>query len=113
MSILTPIEQTSADRLAAEAKNIKFAPAMMTDNLLRRWNLAFDALWTTSEFTPAEKLAAMGVDAAELFALNQAFTVFLIGQLTGKRDDLVAEIVAKLAAIPPFTANADGTVTLN
>jgi hypothetical protein len=34
----------------------------------------------------------------------------MISQLQGKRDDLVQEIMAKLASLPQFQFNADGTV---
>jgi hypothetical protein len=35
----------------------------------------------------------------------------MISQLTGKRDDLAAEINTRLATLPQFNFNPDGTVT--
>jgi hypothetical protein len=37
----------------------------------------------------------------------------MIAQLTGKRDDIVDAINSKIAALPAYTINSDGTVTLD
>ena len=86
--------------------------------MMRLWNSAFDALWTEETvdghlISVADKLAELGTDAKELFDINTAFTTFMLTQLTGKRDDMVARIQNKLATIPAFTAHEDGTITLD
>jgi hypothetical protein len=111
-----PTREQRLQRLVGE---IKAAPISLVNEMVNRWNRAFDQLWSES-FTPVgepitveEKLAALGTNAAELFELNTIFTQFIITQLTGKRDDIVAQIVAKVATIPPYTVNPDGSITLD
>lgn len=100
-------------RIRNEAAQIKAAPRRLVDTLMQSWERPFDLLWANPNSTPAELLAEIGTDAAELFAENAALVQFLVSRLAGKDDALVAKIMAKVATIPSYTANQDGTVTLD
>ena len=113
MSILTNQSVSDEQKLQRRATQIKSAPRQLAEMMMSQWLSSFDALWKSGEFTPAQKLAALGTDAAEIFALNSQFVTFMVTQLTGKRDDLVAAIQAKVATIPACTIHEDGTVTIN
>ena len=121
MSILASQTQpapTREQRIQAKAEAILNAPAEMVGGMYRQWNQNFDAMWRTDDLpggdicTPADKLAAMGTNAIELLNLNAAFTTFMITQLTGKRDDLVAAMQTKVATLPAITVNTDGSAVL-
>jgi hypothetical protein len=112
-------ENSKEFRIARVTNRIKSAPRELAEEMFRRWENGFDALWGNQDgfgfgqqITVAEKLAALGTDAAELFQLNSEFTIFMLTQLTGKRDDLVARINEKLATIPEHVINEDGAVAL-
>lgn len=93
---------------------LKASIGRTAEQMYQSWATSFDMLWNPNGvFTPAEKLAELGVDAAELFELNTSMVEFMVTNLTGKRDDLVKSITDKVASIPPFIAHADGTVTLD
>lgn len=115
MSILNPQpEVTKAERVKRLTDDILETPRETAEQLFQQWDHAVRMLWSKQgDITPADKLAAMGTDAAELIAMSRALTAFLITICTGKRDDLVAKIEARLATIPAFTTHEDGTVTIN
>lgn len=101
-------------KLRQQVQQISSAPLRLTDTILNEWGRAFNALWTTVDgITPEMKLAALGTKAGALFAENEALVQFVVSRLTGKDDALVAQIMAKVATIPPYTIHEDGTVTLN
>jgi hypothetical protein len=113
MSLLNgQIENTELNqlKLIEEMKQVLEMPAQIVGFLYTRWRDSFEALHGDPATRP-QKLQILGTNAVELFQLNSALTQFMIGQLTGKRDDLVAEIGARLATLPQFNFNADGTVT--
>ena len=86
----------------------------MAEDLIRKWETAFDFMWTERDgVTPAMRLADLGPLASELFDENAALVEYLISRLTGKDDATVARIMAKVATIPPYTIHEDGTVTLD
>jgi hypothetical protein len=97
-------------KLIEEMKLVLEMPAQVTLFLYTRWRDSFEALHGDPATRP-QKLQILGTNAVELFQLNGALTQFMIGQLTGKRDDLVHEINIRLATLPQFNFNADGTVT--
>jgi hypothetical protein len=119
MSLLSPTlsqfrEIPAEVKLRNEVNQIKASPRRMADDLIRNWERAFDLLWTEKDgITPAQRIEALGTDAAELFGANAALVQFLVTVFTGKDDALVAHILAKVGTIPEFTAHEDGTVTLN
>jgi len=115
MSILQQTQNvvTEQQRLQNRVREIKNAPARLTEHMFIEWNRAFDSLWNNDGFTVEQKLSALGTDAKELFELNTAFTTFMLGQLSGKRDDLVVKIAQKIATIPAFTIKPNNTVVLD
>jgi len=107
---------TSIFRFQSQINKIKTSPKEIAEQMFNMWEEAFNALWGQQPglpFTIQQKLEAIGTDAAELFELNSQFVTFMITNLTGRRDDLVARIQQKVATIPPYTVNQDGTVTLD
>jgi hypothetical protein len=113
MSLLNgQIENTELNqlKLIEEMKRVLEMPAQVAGFLYTRWRDSFEALHGDPATRP-QKLQILGTNAVELFQLNSALTQFMIGQLTGKRDDLVHEINIRLATLPQFNFNADGTVT--
>lgn len=95
------------------ALRIKLQTAQVPQQIIRRWESIFNFLWSDGVYTAEEKIAALGTDAGELFEANQALVDFIVAQLTGKRDDIVESINAKIAALPAYTIHPDGTVTLD
>lgn len=113
MSLLNnPIEspELAQAQLIEQTKQILETPSRIVTFLYLNWRDSFEALHGDPS-TRAQKLQILGVNAVELFQLNSALTQFMISQLSGKRDDLVAEINARLATLPQFNFNPDGTVT--
>lgn len=93
---------------------LEASPRRMTEQLLRQWEQAFDLMWSDKDgVTPAQRLAALGPDAAELFAANAALIGFICQLLKGRDDALAAKLAGKTAAIPPHTVHKDGTITLD
>ncbi len=115
MSILAQQNQTTDEVLLQNRANqIKAAPRQLAELMFNQWSASFNALWGQGgKFTPAQKLEAIGTDAAELFLINTQFVTFMVTQLTGKRDDLVAKIQELVATIPACTVHPDGTVTID
>jgi hypothetical protein len=120
MSLLLNPQETQPDvsilRFQAQINKIKASPKEIAEQMFNKWEEAFNALWIQQPYSPyttQQKLDAIGTNAAELFELNTQFVTFMITNLTGKRDDLVAKIQQKIATIPPYIVNNDGTVTLN
>jgi hypothetical protein len=105
---LTPELLLQQDLLKKVAQ-IAYTPKMVLNGLYQGWLKAFDDLHGVPSKRP-ELLRLLGSDAGELFQLNAALTQFMISQLQGKRDDLVQEIMTKLASLPQFQFNPDGTV---
>ena len=97
-------------QLIEQMKQLLEMPSRMVGFLYVNWRDSFEALHGDPS-TRAQKLQILGTNAVELFQLNSALTQFMISQLSGKRDDLVAEINARLATLPEFNFNPDGTVT--
>jgi hypothetical protein len=106
--IKTP-ELTNAE-LIQKMKQVLETPFQMLKFLYTLWSDSFEALHGDPATRP-QKLQILGTNAVELFQLNAALTQFMLSQLTGKRDDLAAEINARLATLPQFNFNPDGTVT--
>jgi hypothetical protein len=97
-------------KLIEQMHQVLEMPAQLAGFLYTRWRDSFEALHGDPATRP-QKLQILGTNGVELFQLNGALTQFMIGQLTGKRDDLVQEINMRLATLPQFNFNVDGTVT--
>lgn len=110
MSILTT--PTQEDRKNETVKGILLAPHYLAVNMASAWSSAFDNLWNNSEYTPTELLEGIGTNGKELFEVNTAFVGFMVSNLTGKNDELLNQILAKVSTIPAHTINEDGTVTI-
>ena len=114
MSILSQQNQQVQPRIDMAVNRLKASVGRTAEQMYQSWATSFDMLWSPKGvYTPAEKLAELGADASELFELNTSMVEFMVTNLTGKRDDLVASITERVASIPPFTAHADGTITLD
>lgn len=114
MSILTKPNQNNQPTVNMVAERIKKSAAQTAEQMFFGWSQTFQLLWRSGGlFAPAEKLAALGTEAGELFDLNGSMVAFMITNLTGKRDDIVEEIQNLVASMPPLTVNEDGTVTIN
>jgi len=114
MSLLTQTVPDSSLLINRITNQLKATPRQMMELLVNQWNFAYDSLWSSrGDITPAQKLLALGTDAAELFDTSAALTTFIISQCSGKRDDIVAAMTAKIAAIPAHTIHPDGTITLD
>lgn len=86
----------------------------MAEQIVQQWERSFDLLWEEKDgVTSAMQLAEIGTYAAELFQTNSDLVTFLVTTLSGKDDDLVGRIMAKVATIPAYTIHEDGTVTLD
>jgi hypothetical protein len=97
-------------KLIQQMKQVLEMPSQMVGFLYTRWRDSFEMLHGDPVTRP-QKLQILGTSAVELFQLNAALTQFMIDQLSGKRDNLVAEIGARMATLPQFNFNPDGTVT--
>lgn len=95
------------------AQRIKIQSTHIPEQMIRNWIQVYNLVWSDGVYTTEEKIAALGTDAGELFKASEDFIAFIIGQLTGKRDDLVTEITELIASNPTYTINPDGTVTLD
>ena len=112
MSLLHQQQSNQPDQLQRMIESVKRVPKSIADQMFRQWLNAFDALWSSNQFTLTERVEALGTDAIELIELNNQLVQFMLQQFTGKRDDLVEIIEKKIAQIPQFTPNPDGSITL-
>lgn len=116
MSILNQTITTTAEEIESAARfdslmrDLRTSPKVLVDTIYNYWARAFNLLHADAAARPA-KLEALGTDAGEMFALNTALCEFLIANLTGKRDDIVSGVQSRLASLPEFVFNEDGTVT--
>ena len=113
MNILAPPtptpEPTTAERQAA---SLITGARSIAERNAREWMAQFDALWTITSITPAERLDALGPAAAQLFALSDAMVQFLAGTIAQSRPDLWQGIQDRLDSLPAFEVHEDGTITL-
>lgn len=88
------------------AASLKQSARATYQNMLNTFEQTTRLFWRNSRATPAEIASALGTDAAEVFALHAK----LGGLLNDVKPGCLTEI-NKL--VGTFTANADGTVTIN
>ena len=101
-------------RLRQEVAIISQAPRRIAESLFKAWSANFDMMWTPAGgVTPADRVAALGTNAAELFVANSALVQFMLEVIGDKDPEMTAAIQQRVAALPAFTAREDGTVTLD
>jgi len=119
MNLYTNPTITKKELLDREVSNILRAPKAIAEQLVNSWCQSFDMLWSTREnrdpaltVTIADRLEAVGVEAYDLFEESSALCIFLIGRLSVTRPDLVEKITSRVASIPAYTVNEDGSIVL-
>ena len=101
-------------RLRREIAVVSQAPRRIADSLFQAWKANFDLLWTPAGgVTHADRIAALGTDAAELFEANSALVQFMLSVIGDKDPEMTAQITQRVASIPASTVHRDGTVTLD
>ena len=101
-------------RLNQEVNLLRRTPRQLSETLFKGWSMAFDLLWTPANgITPADRIAALGKDAAELFEANAALVQLMLTVIGDKDPEMTAAIQQRVASIPAFTTHEDGTVTLD
>ena len=114
MSIYDQPTPEQSQSVKNQVIRIERSIARLPDRLVRSWEEIFDSVWVERDgVTVAEKIAEIGTDAEEMLTDSAAFATFMIATLTGKRDDLVTRIQAKIATQPSYTQNPDGSITLD
>jgi hypothetical protein len=111
MSLLNIQPRVEIPQAISAADSIRRNARIITDKLLKSLNAGLDDIWKSED--PAAVLAALGTDAAEAFLLSSETTKFLAVVLATSRSEDLAALLAKVAEIPAFTVNPDGTVTLD
>jgi len=102
MTLLSsPAKPTAAQARAARALAM---PRAMFTRLLRSWSEGVDAIWSAP--SPADVLAALGPQGAELFTRSEQLRAFLESQQPGCTN------TSQAALVKPVALNPDGTVTL-
>jgi hypothetical protein len=105
MSLLdTPAAPSAAQSRANRALQM---PRIILAENLRSWARSLDLVWNPpAPATPAQVLAQLGTNGAELFQRSAALAAFLESQKPG------CTAIPQAARIKPVTINADGSVTL-
>ena len=111
MSLLNAIPRQEPSSESRAADSIRRSAKTMTDRLLKTLNAGLRDIWDAED--PAAVLAELGTDAEEAFLLSSETVKLFAAILPGSRDTELAELLAKVEAIPAFTINSDGTVTLD
>ena len=92
------------------ANSILQCPKIIVEGIYGNWSIAFDLLHR-DPIERQELLNIIGNKGVELFQLNNTITNFMLTQLSGVRNDVVEQIQTRLASLPEFVFNEDGTVT--
>jgi hypothetical protein len=93
------------------ARQIRRATSQMAYQLIQSWNHGWDLIWSSED--PGAVLAELGTDAAEIFELNEQLVAYFVTTLTGRRQEDLDAILAKVAAKPATTIAEDGSVTID
>lgn len=120
MSLLAP-NQPSVEptRLARQTARLLATPRQVIEQLYLQWSQSFDLVWSDhGGVTPAQRLAALGVNGGELMNRSAELVTFLLTQLSdgngGFTDpEMSAAIMARIAAKPATETSAEGVVTIN
>jgi hypothetical protein len=111
MSILNPTPVARPTRTAEKVADLLSSSKTQADRLIKTWERGFSQIWDDED--PAAVLAELGTDAAEMFLLSSATVQFLATILASSRPEDLARILAKVEAMPAFTVNKNGKVTLS
>lgn len=111
MSILNKQERVSPSKHEVKAQRVKRSARSTTDVLLNSVQSSFKAIW--DDENPQGVIDALGTDAQEIFELSSNTVDFLVAELTGKRDEDLAKLLAVITLVQPHTVNADGTITID
>lgn len=110
-SILNPEEVIQPSRIEQKVQNIISSSKTQADKLIKTWEKSFSQIWDDED--PAAVLAELGTDAAEMFLLSGATVALFASILAADRADDLDRILAKVAGMPAFVVNPDGTITLS
>ena len=88
-----------------QAQQLLTMPNQIYTQTLSQWKNGMNIIWGNPANTAAI-LSALGVHAVELFSLSNSILTFLEANSPGCTQ-------STMALVKPFTANQDGTVTLN
>ena len=116
MAILAPTNaNVEPNRLEQALNMLRSGPVRLVDLMAIQWQQMFWALWRNDGpgAGPAEKLEALGTDAAELFQYSADLLTFIIEHIQEDNPALAAKLQAIAAQRLAYTINEDGTVTLD
>ena len=115
-----PSKRQAPKPTRAEQKAIEILekPHRLARILIREANAGMDALWgrkgTFDVDEVTENLAELGTDAAAVFQENNDLITFLSTKVAGtEHEERFQELVDRVANLPAFTINQDGSVTLD
>lgn len=111
MSVLDQTQPNQLTPAERSARQVKRATSQMAYQLIQSWNHGWDLIWSSGD--PAAVLAELGTDAGEIFQLNEDMIAYFNTTLTGRKQDELDAIMAKVAAKPATTTAADGSVTID
>ena len=102
------LDLTATER---SASRVTQTCSTMASQLIQQWNQGWDALWGSED--PAAVLVEIGTEAEEIFALNDDIIDYFTITLTGRKQDELDAILAKMATKPATTTAANGSVTID
>lgn len=111
MSVLDQTQPNPLTPAERSARQVKRATSQMAYQLIQSWNHGWDLIWSSED--PAAVLAELGTEAGEIFQLNEDIIAYFNATLTGRKQDDLDAIMAKVAAKPATTTAADGSVTID
>jgi len=111
MSIIKKKTKVTLNEDEIRATRVLNTTSSMAENMINLWNNGWDSIWDAPD--PATVLVELGTDAGEVFALNENVIAFFGSSLTGRRQEDLDAITAKVLAKPATTTHPDGTVTID
>ncbi|WP_346189767.1 hypothetical protein [Rubritalea halochordaticola] len=112
MSVLETTTMTPPTPAEKRAARLRESMPQTAKVLVAYWEENFDTLWGSPDV--AATLVELGADAAEMFDLSSKYVTFLAGFMGGTPlQPELDRLLAKVAALPAYTIQPDGTVTLD
>ena len=112
MSVLETTTTTPPTPAEKRAARLRESMPQTAKVLVAYWEENFDTLWGSPDV--AATLVELGADAAEMFDLSSKYLTFLAGFMGGTPlQPELDRLLAKVAALPAYTIQPDGTVTLD